>query len=688
MGTSTIRLGIGLLLTLCGCNLEIRGPIEPRLGKKSVLSGEELGITTLPTTSGTAGGASGDPCPTGYCLPRDSAGWTQLAPTARVVYVSSSTGSDENDGLSPATAKRTIAAGKALIRDGYPDWLVLKPGDVFTNETFGTWCASGPAPERPVVIASYDAVTGSYSPSSLPPKLLFGSASPSTGFEAGNFCPNGQTHIKNVVISGIHFEGNAAWAGGSGVVIYSSRIDGPGHHHILLEDVTIAKLAAGLSVVGAPGNSVLTGAGRVRYITMHRSRIYDVGTAYQPGVVQSSVGMFLANADHVLLSQSVLDRNGWEFDRNTGIALYNTLNGHNLYANPHGSTDVVNLANISSRASATGFRACLGKCLNNLLLKNPAAMDFSTDTTEVRDNVVLDAQDIYHPDYPATSNACLPLGRCGRAMGLTGEPAPNAVISGNVVANNEHGTGAIQPIVISVTHGGTTIARNTVYRWTNPNPAVPAISFGGASALTLQNFATAPVSGVRVYDNVFYQPVEGSAIFMDPASFVGPTPVMAQFYRNRYFNTSSRPFLETTYGWLTNAEWRAISNDTSVSGEVTFVNAARSTIATYLADRLNISQAPDATHTFLNLVRQQHRGNWNNALTAETVNAYIRGNLAVHESPCQRADLNGDTLVNQADLNLFMILFAQQDPRADFDLNGSFTINDYQAFLNAVATCQ
>src|SRR5690606_36580387 len=59
-------------------------------------------------------------------------GWTILTPCAdsRVVYVSSSQGNDAFDGLSEATPKRTIAAGYALLRDGYPDWLLLKSGDV------------------------------------------------------------------------------------------------------------------------------------------------------------------------------------------------------------------------------------------------------------------------------------------------------------------------------------------------------------------------------------------------------------------------------------------------------------------------------------------------------------------------------------------------------------------------------
>ena len=74
----------------------------------------------------------------------DEYGWTVLEPSAdsRIVYVSSSEGDDNNDGLSEATPKETIAAGDALIRDGFPDHLLLKRGDVFENVTLGR-CKSG-----------------------------------------------------------------------------------------------------------------------------------------------------------------------------------------------------------------------------------------------------------------------------------------------------------------------------------------------------------------------------------------------------------------------------------------------------------------------------------------------------------------------------------------------------------------
>ena len=60
-----------------------------------------------------------------------SSGWTNLAPSSdsRIIYVSSVLGADTNSGLSEASPKRTLAAAVSLLRDGYPDWLLLRRGD-------------------------------------------------------------------------------------------------------------------------------------------------------------------------------------------------------------------------------------------------------------------------------------------------------------------------------------------------------------------------------------------------------------------------------------------------------------------------------------------------------------------------------------------------------------------------------
>jgi len=78
----------------------------------------------------------------------------ELRPDSRMVYVSSSLGSDTNDGLTPATPKKTLVAAVALLRDGHPDWLLLRRGDEWT-EGLGGFDLGGRSAGEPMVITTF-----------------------------------------------------------------------------------------------------------------------------------------------------------------------------------------------------------------------------------------------------------------------------------------------------------------------------------------------------------------------------------------------------------------------------------------------------------------------------------------------------------------------------------------------------
>lgn len=79
-------------------------------------------------------------------------GWTvyERLPNTRIIYVSSSTGSDSNSGFSPDDPVATIEKGLVLMRSGYPDWLLFKRGDVFPGG-FGQWIKDGPSDTQRLV---------------------------------------------------------------------------------------------------------------------------------------------------------------------------------------------------------------------------------------------------------------------------------------------------------------------------------------------------------------------------------------------------------------------------------------------------------------------------------------------------------------------------------------------------------
>jgi len=104
-------------------------------------------------------------------LPVDEAGWTVLRPSpdSRIIYVSSSAGDDATgracsasdaavggDPFRPAgpvSAYKTVRAGLAQARDGYPDWVLLRRGDAW-EEPLGM-PHNGRSASEPAVIAAW-----------------------------------------------------------------------------------------------------------------------------------------------------------------------------------------------------------------------------------------------------------------------------------------------------------------------------------------------------------------------------------------------------------------------------------------------------------------------------------------------------------------------------------------------------
>ena len=103
----------------------------------------------------------------------DANGWTVFTPVPGtgscsngsytgtcIIYVSSSTGSDSNNGQTVSTPVQTLDKGLSLLRNGHPDWLLLKRGDTFlpdaNGNSFSVFYYSGASATEPMVIGSYD----------------------------------------------------------------------------------------------------------------------------------------------------------------------------------------------------------------------------------------------------------------------------------------------------------------------------------------------------------------------------------------------------------------------------------------------------------------------------------------------------------------------------------------------------
>lgn len=231
-------------------------------------------------------------------------GFTPIVPSpdSRVIYVSASAGDDARDCLSAQTACKSIKAGLAKMRDGYPDHLLLRRGDVWRNELLGEF-RSGRSAKEPAVVAFYGADGDR-------PKL-----------ESGNNIVHAYT-LKNAAFFGVEFSNQLkvfAGADFTGLGKGEFFLLGP-VENILIEDCVFnhIELVAQKWTSGNPVNLTLrrniwTGA-------------YFTGTSFSNSTKPSNV--YLDGVDGLVIEENVFDFGGWHpAAPGAGANMFN----HNLY---------------------------------------------------------------------------------------------------------------------------------------------------------------------------------------------------------------------------------------------------------------------------------------------------------------------------------------------------------------------
>jgi len=316
-------------------------------------------------------------------------GWTIVTPSedSRVVYVSSSQGNDANDGLSPGSPKATIAAGNELIRDGFPDHLLLRRGDVFEADgaTLYRW-KNGRSASEPVVLSWY----GESGPR------------PVIKVPDGLIDHNGQTRNYQAFI---------------GLDIYKSNSD-PGS-----PDFANVSSAEGMRFVGGGANLLIEDCrfrfvgivvqsydtGRYTDIRIRRNIILDawVHGSFTNGGARIQ-GLYMSEVDGYLIEENFFDHNGWsEVVPNAGANMFN----HNAYIQYDNLAGGVMRGNIFARGAAHGLQARSGGVVErNLFVLNavsvnvggvaaptyPEVHDFPN---AVLDNVVINGRTMHPTDW-------------------------------------------------------------------------------------------------------------------------------------------------------------------------------------------------------------------------------------------------------------------------------------------------
>ncbi|MBK1878491.1 Ig-like domain-containing protein [Pelagicoccus mobilis] len=286
----------------------------------------------------------------------DSYGWTQITPSADslIVYVSNSEGDDANDGLSPSTPKKTILAADALIRDGYPDHLLLKRGDVFPVETsvlLGRW-KNGRSADEPLVMSYYGA--------------------------------SGERPVVKILKKFIDWNGQARdYQAFVGLDIYKSNSDpfSPdytnsnceevlrfvgGGADLLIED---CKIRFGMTTVISYGGNLVTD------VRIRRNIILDAWVNNTSNSHDKIQGLFMGGDvdGSYLVEENFFDHNGWSEDvPGAGANKYN----HNVYINCDIVEGGIIRGNISARGAAHGIQARSGGLVDrNLFIQNAVALN-------------------------------------------------------------------------------------------------------------------------------------------------------------------------------------------------------------------------------------------------------------------------------------------------------------------------
>ncbi len=333
----------------------------------------------------------------------------------QMIYVSSSEGSDDNDGLTESTPKKTITAAKELLNDGSPDSLLLKRGDAWVDESLGSWTKSGASESAPMLIASYG------QPGAPRPRVTVDPA-----FRIFRLIPANNITVRNIdfgeaKVQILGFAENIRFE-------YCYASDGIG--------------------------AIQAFDGPVSNITFYRCIIVDSYNA----VGGHAQGVFFKGINGILIEECILDHNGWNEDvRGADPTIFN----HNIYIQNDCSGSVVR-GNILARASSHGVQARSGgDVTDNLCVRNPLSILWSgRHPGEITGNVVLDGNDI---------------GDLGRGFGIQAQNARaevGATVSNNIVANYasaKEGGSAIE-LIGSIGDGFFNgIAENNIaYDWRRP----------------------------------------------------------------------------------------------------------------------------------------------------------------------------------------------------------------------------
>ena len=550
---------------------------------------------------------------------QDGSGWTVIAPSSdsRVVYVSSSSGNDTTgnytlgSAITPGTAQTglpagaiacaTVAHARTLVRDGYPDWILLKCGDTFAEPIGAFNNTGGRSAAEPFVISSYGA-------SAARPIIQPASSSSS----ASMLTHGGSTVTAHIYLIGVELynpyrdPNNVAYVhDGSG---YATSPDVQsifwlgGGNDILIEDCFIHFVGGGLVVQTQSGAFTSN-------VTLRRSIITDI---YATG--GHTQGTYLDTVDGMVIEECIFDHNSWNVVAGVNASIYN----HHIYM--YNQTNTLIRKNLFLRAESLSTK-CMSRGLNvahditydnNLYFEGEVGISASYSDTSgntnapgggsciVNLNIINNVFSQVDRDNPTSR---------GLGWGVQLTTVGSTIIQANVFSDFSHVSGNNYAILLT----GAGDADSTCSSVLITQNILKGI---GTQNIVMQ--PQAPWSGIQVINNAIQDAGLGSQLQAVVGSFSA-----LSYASNIYSASNSANFASVGGVAKTYAQWLTASGETgSIIQTLGFVDSSR-TLDSYVAT-LGMSLAD-----YYAAVRTVSKANWHPEYLAPAVNDYVRAGFAV-----------------------------------------------------------
>ena len=534
----------------------------------------------------------------------DDSGFTVFTSSVdtRIVYVSNA-GNDSWNGLASSFVsgsvgpKSTILNGKTLIRDTYPDWLLLKRGDTFTESGI-LWATNGRSSTEPQLLGTYG--TGDR------PLIQTGSSN-FLNQQYGNTC-------NYIAVVGLHLIPHIYAISGTPLIPGGPVGIEWDHDYIwfLLEDCFIEKYWQNFVSQGTTNLNEHTGV-YCSSLIMRRNIIVDAFSTLDTEM-QVNTGIYLNTINVVLLEENIFEHNGWRTDISGTLPSWFRHNGYIQ----NGVLNVTVKNNIWTGTDTVMCRAG-GTIVGNLSVNNYLGflIGLGIDpepggvSALMYDNVTISACEYGNGGpYPPTFLA----GGLAMDIGnISSMRAYNNIWMHSGSATGERGIGMREQVgayaQYRIVHD-TIISGNIFYDWGGT-----AFQISDNSAALAQQNLTLSVVDNHVFNN------------KDTGYMV--THNMGEDLSGVTASNNAFSGLANSASWFrvsgvdkTLSQWKALltpPDTTSQASALSYPNPNR-TIESYMA-----SLGQTATYgNFTSKLREMRKGNWDTNYTALIINSYFR----------------------------------------------------------------